>query len=63
MDRVEPFDSTLSWLMHKLDGTQGGFSCPSTCGVQMPAGGMPLSQSVRDSIRTWIDNGAVDDCP
>jgi hypothetical protein len=29
----------------------------------MPLGGQPLSQEVRDAIRTWISNGAVNDCP
>jgi hypothetical protein len=65
MDRVEPFDPTMSWLMHKLDGTQDDFMsmCVSWfCGGQMPLGG-ELSEPVRDAIRTWITNGAVNDCP
>ena len=52
--RVLPGDSTLSYLMHKLDGTQaevGGF------GGQMPAGGT-LSDADRELIRAWIDAGA-----
>jgi hypothetical protein len=32
------------------------------CGSQMPLGGA-LDQDVRDAIRTWITNGAIDDCP
>ncbi len=66
MDRVEPGDATNSWLMHKLDGTQGGFTAQCVgmfCGGQMPLGGPFLSMSTRDAIRTWITNGAVNDCP
>jgi hypothetical protein len=33
------------------------------CGQQMPLGGPFLSTDVRDSIRTWITNGAANDCP
>jgi hypothetical protein len=36
--------------MQKLDNTQ-------TCGGFMPTGGV-LSTSVRDVIRTWINDGA-----
>ena len=66
MDRVEPGDATQSWLMHKLDGTQGTFSswCTGTfCGGQMPLGGPYLSTGERDAIRAWITNGAANDCP
>jgi hypothetical protein len=66
MARVEPGDPGNSWLMHKLDGTQTWFTlmCQGGfCGSQMPLGGQPLSQAVRDTIRTWISNGAVNDCP
>jgi hypothetical protein len=65
MDRIEPTDPTMSWLMHKLDGTHddGWFACEGGfCGQQMPLGGeLPLA--TRDAIRTWITNGAVNDCP
>ncbi len=66
MDRVEPTAPAMSWLMHKLDGTQGSFSgmCSGGfCGSQMPLGGDPLSMEVRDAIRQWIMDGAVNDCP
>jgi hypothetical protein len=57
MDYIEPGDSTLSYLMHKLDGTQvaagGG-------GGQMPPGA-PLDQWELDAIRAWIDAGAPND--
>ncbi|HJQ83529.1 MAG TPA: FG-GAP-like repeat-containing protein [Candidatus Binatia bacterium] len=65
MDRVEPGDATTSWLMHKLDGTQGSFTaqCQAMfCGSQMPLGGA-LSPEVRDAIRAWIAWGAANDCP
>ena len=66
MDRVEPGDPTTSWLVHKLDGTQGWFTSMCSgmfCGSQMPLGGPFLSLSERNAIRTWITNGAVNDCP
>jgi hypothetical protein len=65
MDRVEPGDATISWLMHKLDGTHIWFTaqCQSGfCGSQMPLGGeLPLN--TRNAIRAWITNGAANDCP
>ena len=50
MDYVEPGDSENSWLMKKLLGE--GTSI-------MPSGGSPLDDAVIDSIRVWIDNGAM----
>ena len=55
MDRIEPFNSAQSYLMHKLDGTHLGVG---GSGVQMPAFSTPLAQDVRDSIRAWINSGA-----
>jgi len=55
MDRIEPSDSTLSYLMHKLDGTQLGVG---GSGVQMPYFSTPLAPDIRDSIRAWINSGA-----
>ena len=66
MKRVEPGDPAASWLMQKLDGTQSDFTAQcvgGSCGSQMPIGQPPLSPAVRDAIRTWIANGAVNDCP
>ncbi len=66
MDRVEPGDSTMSWLMHKLDGTQGAFTAQCVgnfCGSRMPLGGPFFSEEELDAVRAWIDNGAVNDCP
>ena len=59
-------DPTTSFLMHKLDGTQGAFDAQCTggsCGSRMPAGGAALSVAIRDAIRAWIAAGAVNDCP
>jgi len=66
MDRVEPGNAPMSWLMHKLDGTQDWFTASCTgmfCGQQMPLGGPFLGLDQRDAIRAWIDDGAVSDCP
>jgi outer membrane protein assembly factor BamB len=65
MNRVQAGDPTMSYLMLKLDGTQHTYDAQCTggsCQAQMPLGGQ-LSQGVRDAIRTWIMNGAANDCP
>jgi hypothetical protein len=56
-------DPTNSYLMHKIDGTLGDFTAhceQSNCGQQMPKGEAPLSASDRDVIRSWIEQGALD---
>jgi hypothetical protein len=66
MDRVTPGVPAMSWLMHKLDGTQGDFTAQCTamsCGASMPFGSPPLPVDVRDAIRSWITDGALNDCP
>jgi parallel beta-helix repeat protein len=60
LDRVEPNDATLSYLMHKLDGTHLGGAVQGS-GVQMPAGGPFLDLWQRDAIRAWINGGAPND--
>ena len=58
--RVMAGDSNLSYLMHKLDGTQT--AAPANGGgLSMPRGGPLLSQTDRDGIRAWIDSGAPND--
>jgi len=58
MNRIEPGDSSLSYVMHKLDGTHiaaGG------SGARMPfgcSGSGCLSQAQLDGVRAWIDSGA-----
>jgi parallel beta-helix repeat protein len=55
MDRIEPGSSTMSYLMHKLDGDQASVGGN---GVRMPQFGPYLSASELDGIRGWIDDGA-----
>ena len=58
LQRVEAGESSQSYLMHKLDGTQlsvGG------SGQQMPRNAPQLPQSLRDMVREWIDAGALND--
>jgi len=61
MNRVERFYPLDSFLMHKLDDTQGAFDASCTggdCGSSMPLGGSLLPLITRDSIRAWISSGA-----
>jgi hypothetical protein len=53
--RVQPFDSQASYLIHKLQGTQGNVGGK---GDQMPLFGTPLNDKVIQVIRDWIDEGA-----
>jgi parallel beta-helix repeat protein len=68
MDRIEPGDSANSWLVHKLEGTHTTFEPGCTgpggsCGNQMPLGGPFFEQHIIDSLKAWIDAGAINDCP
>jgi hypothetical protein len=58
--RVQPGRPGDSFLVHKLDGSQGcaGIACPQGCGSRMPMLGEPLSPAERDAIRSWILQGA-----
>jgi hypothetical protein len=66
MMRVAPGDAEHSFLMIKLDGD---FACPQVacgtlgCGVKMPHGSSKpkLDIGVRNTIRSWIQNGAPRD--
>jgi hypothetical protein len=49
--RVAAGDPDNSYLIQKLEGT-------AATGVQMPAVGGPLNQSVIDDVRLWITDGA-----
>ncbi len=55
--RVQPFDSQASYLIHKLQGTQGNVGGK---GDQMPLVGTPLNDDLIQDIRDWIDEGAQD---
>ena len=56
-------DPQTSYLMHKLDATHaleanlGGCGCGGA-GGPMPAGASLLDESVRDMVRSWIEQGA-----
>jgi hypothetical protein len=56
MDRIEPGDHTLSYLWHKVNGSQASVG---GTGSQMPLTGGPLSQAEIDGIAGWIDAGAL----
>lgn len=56
MDRVEPGTPDLSYLVHKIQGTQAQVM---GSGQQMPIGGQ-LPQAEIDVIRSWIEQGALD---
>lgn len=54
LHRVEAGDPDASYLMMKLDGA------PGIVGERMPLGQPILPQDVRDAIRVWIADGALD---
>ena len=51
LDRVEPGNPDMSYLVQKLEGTQA-------VGTRMPQGQAPLSQAMIDMVRQWITDGA-----
>lgn len=55
MMRVRPFEPDSSYLVHKIQGTQGDVG---GSGGRMPLGGTPLTQEQISLIRTWITQGA-----
>ncbi len=57
LDRIEPGQPDQSYLVHKIQGTQGTVG---GSGVQMPFGGPALSQASIDIIRAWVADGAQD---
>jgi hypothetical protein len=66
MLRIQPGQPASSWLVHKLDGTHVSFTADcvnGACGARMPINQPPLSSAIRDALRTWIQNGAANDCP
>jgi hypothetical protein len=52
LDRVEPGDPDMSYLVQKIEGT-------AAQGVRMPFGGTPLDAATIAAIRQWIANGAA----
>ena len=59
LSRIEPSSSANSYLVHKMDGTQASVGGVGTAMPPPSAGGM-LSQMLRDVVRTWADEGALD---
>ena len=55
MDRIEPGDPNQSYLVNKIQGTQGDVG---GSGQRMPLGGDPLSEADINTIRAWITAGA-----
>ena len=54
INRIEAGDSANSFVMRKLDGTQGANEAN-----RMPLAGGFLDQATLDGIRSWIDAGAL----
>lgn len=52
--RVEPGDPAMSYLFHKLNGTQDKFGS----GFQMPLGVAPMPKEQVDLVAQWISEGA-----
>ena len=52
LNRVEPEEPMLSWLYLKLTGQQN-------VGTEMPPGSL-LDADTRELVRTWIEEGALD---
>lgn len=66
MKVIDPSHPETSFIMYKLDNeltcTKLNCAANGTCGTLMPQGSsMPLPQSERDIIRSWIANGAKND--
>jgi hypothetical protein len=57
LPRVTGGDSNMSYLIHKLEGTQNSVGGG---GDRMPPGGPPLPQPEIQLIRDWIEQGAKD---
>lgn len=51
LDRVQPFDPDFSLLYHKVSGNEYG--------ERMPLDSEPLPASAVESIRLWIEEGAL----
>ena len=54
IDYIEPGNPNSSYLYLKIIGS-------NISGSRMPEGQAPLSAAVTDSIRAWIQKGALDD--
>ena len=52
VDYIEPGDPNNSYLYRKITGV-------NIQGARMPRSGSALSQAVTNSVRVWIENGAL----
>jgi hypothetical protein len=66
MNVVTVGDPTKSYLIYKIDGTQGTLSAQcmtgelAGCGLLMPYGTtVPLPQATLDTIKNWVTQGAL----
>lgn len=57
MDRIDPFNENLSYIWHKINGTQGGVG-GSGSAMPPPSGGLGASQLA--TILQWIEDGAAE---
>jgi hypothetical protein len=55
MDRIEPGNPNLSYLIRKLEGTHGQVG---GSGSRMPIGN-PLPTSTMNTLRQWVSEGAL----
>jgi len=55
--RIRPGQPDSSYLVHKISGTQASVG---GVGGRMPLGGAPLSATEIQTIRQWVENGALD---
>jgi carboxypeptidase family protein len=56
MDRIEPGNTSQSYLIHKLENTQGTVG---GSGVRMPQGAAALNVQTIRMIRRWVTAGAL----
>jgi hypothetical protein len=56
MDRIEPGNPNLSYLIRKLEGTHT--QLPGASGSRMPIGN-PLPTSTMNTLRQWVSEGAL----
>ncbi len=54
LKRVTPGDAANSFIIQKLEGTQG-----AAFGARMPFGGPYLDQATIDKVKSWINAGAL----
>ena len=61
LDRAEPGDTALSYIVHKIEGTQASVGDPCCFGLRMPRTGPPyLSAAEIQTIKSWIVQGCAD---